>query len=230
MSQNRDLIRTQLRDLYSREMPRIEAVRERCDTGKSEGKLEGPFLACPPMTYATAVPRILIVGQETHGWALSNNVEIQMTSCIDFMTNGSKKYPGPFWGMIKKIESMHGYQDRSVAWSNLNRFDRAGKPPSSADLELLTGLDDLLVSEIAILKPNLIIFFTGPRYIDRIGKILPGKWTAPKGFKERQLSLMSADGRTYIRTYHPNYLRRSGLEPKVISFIETLKGGNKASA
>lgn len=210
-----------LNDLYENEMPNILRVGNLCNS--NEKGMEGPFLTCPPKAYFTAIPRILIVGQETCGWESTTDVKKQMDACLSFMLDRSKSYPSPFWNIIAKIESTYGFSDRSVAWSNLNRYDRNGKPPRSSDLQYLSELDRLLSSEISILKPRLTIFFTGPRFASRIDNIVPGNWKAAEGFTDRQITEMQYNDCMFIKTYHPNYLRRSKLESKFLDYIGKLK-------
>jgi len=209
----------QLRELYAREMPRISNVGTLCNAGQSQ--MQGPFLACPPSTYFTARPKFLIVGQETHGWACTDDIEVQMRACREFMLDGSYRRPGPFWNVIKKIEAACGFTERSIAWTNLNRYDRAGRPPNCDDLRILPELDHLLASEVAILSPDIVLFVTGPRFAGRIRAVFPGDWRAAPGFTERQASVLRLPGRVMIQTYHPRHLRKDRLEATFLAYLRS---------
>ena len=76
-------------------------------------------------------------------------------------------------------------------------------------------LNGIILKEIEILKPQFIVFFTGP---DEYDKVLDDVFSKPKrksigNFNERHLcEIEIPDIKKAIRTYHPNYLFRTGNE------------------
>ena len=97
-------------------------------------------------------------------------------------------------------------------------FDQNGK---------LLALDRFIEQEIEILKPQAIIFLTGPSY----DKFLPSKPSNiekyTNEFKPRQIGKLECCGVPALRTYHPKYLRLSGNEKRykelILSFIKNPK-------
>ncbi|MCY1368135.1 hypothetical protein D9M69_551010 [compost metagenome] len=91
-------------------------------------------------------------------------------------------------------------------------------------------MDFLVLKELEILNPNMVIFFTGPSYDARIKSLLCGELIDVQDFTSRELCLVKSKhlNTKIIRTYHPNYLRRSGLERKIIDEVVSLAFGERA--
>ena len=115
----------------------------------------------------------------------------------------------------------------SSAWLNLNRYDHE---PSLDNQGKLSRLDSLLIQELQLIIPDIVIFFTGPKYDNRVVQLLQGtqflKGTEQiKIINEELFQIMSPVLNSLILcTYHPNYLRLRGLEEKVISAICRIAG------
>lgn len=202
-------------ELYQANKSAIREVKARCTT-----EMEGPFLIAPSDSYWSSAIKVAFVGQETHGWPSIDDDLDQMQEYVDFNL-GEKYYSSPFWSVIRKLElSLTGSQFSS-AWLNLNRFDQNGGVPSDENGRALSELDFLLVEELKIISPDIVIFFTGPKYDDRLFKLFPSITEAVDGFDERQFCFLNSPALSakLLRTYHPNYLRRAGLEKSVIEKI-----------
>ena len=71
----------------------------------------------------------------------------------------------------------------------------------------------LLAAEIAALKPDVVIFFTGPHYDGELHNAFPDLDLGPlwRGIASREMA--SAHSKSLppcaVRTYHPSYLQRS---------------------
>ncbi|MDD3771842.1 MAG: hypothetical protein PHC38_04205, partial [Weeksellaceae bacterium] len=81
---------------------------------------------------------------------------------------------------------------------------------------------NVIKAEIEILKPHLIIFLTGPNYDgiinDRLSIV---KYKKIDGFNERQLAGIEMDSvKCALRTYHPNYLWRHGINTYYEAMID----------
>lgn len=186
-------------------------------------KMNGPFLISSSMQYERSPLKVAFIGQETRGWARSKEVIEQVEKYASF-EYGKRYYASPFWNTIRKIEKALGITPYSSAWLNINRYDQNKKRPSEENLQKLSELDFILREDLIILQPDILILFTGPKYDERIRSLLEASFTRPDGFKSRQASLISSSKipcKRIYRTYHPNYLRRSGLENKLISFIKS---------
>lgn len=190
--------------------------------------LAGPLLMSPNPTYGVQKAPLLIVGQETKGWAYlhGNDIHKQMTVYEEFNV-GDGYYSSPFWNVTRKVEQALGGVPYSCAWTNLSKFDVEGGRSYGKQEQLIATVDDLLVAEISILKPRVCLFFTGPDFDSRIQHIFPGiMYQSVANWPKRELARLEHPDLPVnaFRTYHPNYLRRSGLEPAIIEFIAGISG------
>ena len=210
MDENQPLI-----DLYARHLATIRKVGTSCGE-----EMEGPFLIAPGEAYWKAKPGVAFVGQETHGWTSEEAVATQMAIYRAFNL-GAEYYASPFWSVIRKLEAALTGGTYNSAWLNLNRYDEAGGKPSAENQARLAELDFLLLEELRIVGADVVILFTGPGYDERTNRLLGSVPVPVAGFPPRQLCQLesSALGGVILRTYHPNYLRRSGLEPSVVGAI-----------
>ncbi|MDP2817873.1 MAG: hypothetical protein Q8O29_06260 [Polaromonas sp.] len=202
-------------ELYTRQKPKILDVKSRCT-----GNMEGPFLISPNDAYWVSTTKVAFVGQETNGWASQSDIALQMAEYTDFNL-GKDYYSSPFWNVIRKLESALTTSTYSSAWLNLHRYDQERKRPSTGNQRILSELDFLLLEELRLIAPDVIIFLTGPSYDLRITELLQAKQIPIEGFTVRQLCKIESPtlGGNIFRTYHPNFLRRSGLEKRAIESI-----------
>ena len=195
---------------------------------KCTGKMHGPFLVCSQDEYWKSNIKISFVGQETRGWSCKGSVTEQMDKHKSFAL-GKGYHSSPFWNVIRKFEERICGSKYNSSWLNLNRYDQNKKRPNEENRKILSELDFLVLKELEILAPDVVIFFTVPIYDGRVKSLLCGELIGVSGFTKRELCLVKSQhlGAKIIRTYHPNYLRRSGLEEKVIDAVVSiaLNGG-----
>ena len=214
--------------LYQRHQEQINDVHRRCEENcPKEGQaMRGPYLIEPNDAYLNAAVKVVFVGQESGDWKTSEcEIEKQLACYRDFNLNGRADgpvHPGAFWNVIRKLEAELIGTSHACAALNLNRFSQHGRSPSGQNQRILSELDFLLLEELKLLQPDIVIFFTGPRYDPRLNALLQVSHSAVEGFTTRQLSkIHSAELSAKIyRTYHPTYLRRRRLESKVIAAIK----------
>lgn len=208
-----------LRDLYQNHHARLS---EFVGLFPNEG-LQGPLLMDPPL-YPVQRTKLLVVGQETGGWLDDyNNIDAQLKNYREF--NLGDKWMGPFWNITRKVESALGIDRCSCAWTNLNRFDHDGEPPTGAVLDAMPQLDFLLREEIQLLRPDICIFYTNRKYDHRLVALYPGiQFSDIPGLPSSHfVRLTHADlpAKT-IRTPHPRTIRMKGWEESFITFIRSL--------
>ena len=183
--------------------------------------------------------RLMVFGQETNSWfgTFENEISKTIGNYIKFVESGECwTYGKQYWNGVKRFESLLRAQfpNHSInsIYNNIVKTGKArdsngqggkGFPPDYIyDLEL--DLFPVITKEIDILKPNLILFLSGPNrdfVLDNSFKT-PKKFHLPD-FTYRQLIKIDLPGVEFaFRTYHPNYLWRNNLNRYFDSIIQEL--------
>ena len=177
--------------------------------------------------YLRADIKVMIFGQEKNSWygdyINNNDTQYLLKIYNDFFNSDNcYTYAGQFWngvGKLKlKLEEEFSKQNKSVGflWNNIIKVGRSGKKglPNQDILDWIEPSFLTIQEEINFYKPNIVIFFTGPNYDKFIKKAFPDvnfesfSRKTPRELvrlKSQHLPLKS------IRTYHPNYLWRTGF-------------------
>ena len=207
-----------LSELYSRNLhdiwPALEAL----------GDLGGPLLIDVPDAYRDATVKLMVVGQQTNGWGHPNDKIGGLLAEYRRFDLGKAYVNSPFWQAAHAVYASLNPDGppRGFLWSNLVKVDIAQKRPSPAIEELISSAD-LLQHELAITQPDIVVFFTGPGYDERLRATFQGvEYERVDDFVNR-LSHDALPEQTF-RSYHPGYLRRSG-NWSVIEELKTLIGG-----
>jgi len=203
-----------------------------------------PLLLRVSESYESAKLKVMIVGQETfefygkYGAFLLNHSPVEYAQDIytKFVKEESKNYNSPFWDYLNRL--FEG-SDSSWIWNNVFKLETVeylsdekylGKKVSLSVLSknknyrhLIDKIKllqkEIFLKELEILKPDVVIFFTGNPYdslfmdwqfdtqndfyqdIPEVLEMGIDKW------KFGRLSSPLLPVKTF-RTYHPNYLRR----------------------
>ena len=72
---------------------------------------------------------------------------------------------------LRIIEKVLQNKPHSCAWTNLNKFDLNCKRPKGQHETVISTLDNILLDELKIVKPDFILFYTGPNFDERIKRI-----------------------------------------------------------
>jgi hypothetical protein len=231
-------INSKLFSLYSKNISSLSLVADKYNNGlhKKAEKTAYPLFIRSNSGYECADVKLLIFGQETNMWCAEDekifSSNISLNEILELYDNffGKKacyKKPSNFWPCIKylidKLQEKNSCIKIDYLWSNIIKMAYYYKKgiPSFYEKIVKPILNSLVVKEVKILKPDFILFFTGPYYdfvIDDIFKN-PQKKKINK-FNERQLcEIVIQDVKKCFRTYHPQYLNRSKLKNKVINKI-----------
>jgi hypothetical protein len=173
--------------------------------------------------YQNADLKIMFFGQETNTWEGKlgdKSIDELLHTYSEFFGKGKCfRYGGQFWNAVRdyvhSIKQMAPDKNVEFAWNNLIKLGKAdskGRP--EADLiEFQRKEFPVIKREIEILKPDLMIFFTGP-YYDRY---IADEWSDVifsdiQNWKKRELAAIKHERlpANAFRTYHPNYLYRRG--------------------
>lgn len=208
---------TTLRDLYQNHRERFAKF------GRSfpDESLQGPLLM-EPTAYFDQRIKLLVVGQETGGWHDDHDdIDAQLECYRKF--NLGDNWPGPFWNITRKVETVLGVDRCSCAWSNLNRFDHDGEPPTGAVLDAMPTFDFLLREEIQTLRPEVCLFYTNRKYDHRLEALYPGlQFSDVEGLPSSHFAHLTHSDlpQLTLRTPHPRTIRMKGWEE---AFLESLQ-------
>ncbi|MET7253135.1 uracil-DNA glycosylase family protein [Dyadobacter fermentans] len=192
-----------------------------------EDNVSAPLLMHVYDEYVTMARKILFVGQETHSWGQMNlkpTVEKLMTTYRRFNLGKAADYRdgkplrylrSPFWNFNRSVFYNCNCDNPSVTrntngflWTNISKFDCNSTTPSHDLQERNKEGFELLKSEIAILKPDIVVFLTGSKYDERINRVFsPMRETLLSDGYLYQLS--TGDGalpRLTFQTKHPRTL------------------------
>lgn len=221
------------------------------DLSSDELQFSTPFLLKPNTSYELSKQKIMIVGQETYTWYgkfaefLSNESPINYAQNVysKFHEEESTNYNSPFWSYINKLFENSDYH---WIWNNVFKLETVeylsdekhlGKKVSLSVLnknkkyrylidKIKSIQKDIFLKELEILKPDVVIFFTGNPY-DNL--FMDWQFDTQKNFYQEipeafeigidkwkfgRLCNPLLPQKTF-RTYHPNYLRR--VSKKVIT-------------
>jgi hypothetical protein len=178
--------------------------------------LSAPLVVELPPGYDSSRVRVMIVGQESFGWGESLDYNKKADETLDTLKfwyrdfdRGARYRATPFWQAAGQIYSAlnPGSDSRAFLWSNLYKMDVGGRRPSA---EREREIDDahLLQLEVAEWKPQVVVFFTGPQYDDRLLRCFPGATIVQLARALARVTHPDLPSLAF-RTYHPKYLRLS---------------------
>ncbi len=230
MKENEQLIK-----LYKSKIKVLSSEIEKLNNEVLQGKAKAtnPLLIQVDSNYLNADIKIMFFGQETNIWhekhgnfLYHGNVDSLTRFYSNFFLNKNyKKHKNPFWRGINKLDTeiKKELDNQSVGfvWNNVLKIGR-GKIGFPSKINPLTNrYFKVVLDEISILKPDYILYFSGPNY-DKLLKYVIGDFSTIqiKGFNTREFCMIKNDSIPLsFRTYHPNYLYLSKKIDSVISGI-----------
>lgn len=226
-------LNTQLRDLYK---VRTQKLTKRIKALVEEGVCKMPanplLLEVPDVDrYRGAGLRGMFIGQETNEWCGKYGAKLDTLTSTYRVFFGSQirvydgyRYPGAFWNGLaeyrRELESASGLETEYL-WNNILKVGKNGKgTPCDEIIDAQIETFNVPAEEIQLLRPQVVVFFTGPDYDKWLDRTIPdvqyrrvnNRWNT------RQLAQLESPKLPALtfRTYHPNYLnrdskRRSGI-------------------
>lgn len=178
----------------------------------------GPLLIyCWEELYLSSTYKLMVIGQETNGWYSdyvfnSDVLNEVLTQYKDFRL-GEFERNSPFWRYAHEFNKrINGVDDLNFIWCNINKFgvDGCGRVDSIVtDSE--NNYFNLLSEELAILRPDVCLFLTGPNYDNDIrDKLCDVQFEKFKDFGIRKVAKLKSSflpNKSY-RIYHPGYGNR----------------------
>ncbi|KQS27021.1 uracil-DNA glycosylase family protein [Dyadobacter sp. Leaf189] len=211
-----------------------------------EDNVSAPLLMHVFDEYCAMENKILFVGQETHSWGQMNlkpSPEDLLTKYREFNLGKTADYGdgkpfrylrSPFWNFNRSLFYKGNWQNSEVTnktngflWTNISKFDCKSTTPSEELQNRNEKGFELLKAEIAILKPDVVVFLTGSKYDERINKVFnPVRETIlPEGYLYQ---LSTSDGSLAPRTFqtkHPRTLlgsRRNKMPNRYREVLEKI--------
>jgi hypothetical protein len=184
--------------------------------------------------------RVMVFGQETNDWENEYHPDKtieRLCGVYDRFFNKGEcwSYGGHFWNGLSRLKKTldEKLPSRQVQylWNNIIKVGKAyesGRPP-----ECIYGQERLhfgvIPEEVNILRPNVLLFFTGPNYDDAIRNSFGEVGYAPvPPFDARQLARLSVPAAPTadfaFRTYHPGYLFRDNIDRYLDAIAQEIKG------
>jgi len=189
-----------LKQAYLSSIPALEAIEAK------HAEAYGPHLISVPAAYYATDVRLMIVGQQARYWpsvTLGLDGLLDAYKAFDLARNTGSS---PFWQASHTIAQRVNPNgpERAFLWTNLIKMDEGEGRPNAALEEAVCKLG-LLNREIELLRPDVVVFFTGPSYDARLSTTFPGlKYhEITKGLA--QLDHCTLPTKSY-RTYHPKHL------------------------
>ncbi|MCW7553319.1 hypothetical protein NX722_11850 [Endozoicomonas gorgoniicola] len=110
----------------------------------------------------------------------------------------------------KELKKIYPEKEIAYIWNNISKIGRAGTTGVSPELRSIErNYFPVIRDEVEIIKPDIVLFFTGPNRDHDIKFHFPDMRLANSGssFTTRQLAKISSTDlpETSIRTYHPAY-------------------------
>lgn len=158
----------QLKVLYDNECQRLK--KSNIKTHEFDGPL---LMYCWEQEYLNSEYKMLFIGRESNGWLGDLHTEsegsIKRYKEFELCENGAYT---TFWQYIydtKNILMPKSIGQKNFLWSNLSKFSKLdGKAISIEDFKFFCDNFRVLESELSILKPDAVIFFTGQSWDEKI--------------------------------------------------------------
>jgi hypothetical protein len=208
------------------------------DPGDDENRATHPLLLQISDEYENADLKVMFFGQETNDWCgvfeEDDDISPILKTYQDFYLNkGYESYGKPFWNYIKKLKNNNTADNSKkigYVWNNLLKIGKceSGTPQNGLLNETLKYFN-VIPQEIELLKPDILLFFTGPNYDQYISERI-GEFSVEsiEGFDNRafcKLNFKHLPVKLALRTYHPAYLqrtKRNDIFNAIINILNTI--------
>jgi len=163
---------TEIRKTYDAALQHCRDTLGTMPSGDKGGPTN-PMVIQPPHDYEQSKLKVMYVGQETNGWEGDFEPTLSIDRLLevyDKFANGGGgfKYGGHFWNAIKHFQSCMAGIEQSTRFTsnNLVKIGKAwgkGRPPRQV-LDWQESWFQIVKQEVQLLKPDVVIFFSGPDY------------------------------------------------------------------
>ena len=218
---NLNQINNKLFELYSSKLNNLKAMYN-CFDVQQLYDYTNPLLLCCHAGFLNAKKRVIFIGQETNKW-LHDELKTNKVQSIDMIRELQSLYNDfllsqrcntVFWQFINSVNEKICKEKVGYMWSNVWKIGKkSGKGRANSRInDLENSYFNIGREELQILKPDIIVFLSGPHYDDDIEKHF-GKIVQQQSFGKcfDKLSISNINSIVF-RLYHPTYLRFRRLE------------------
>jgi len=216
-------INTRLKNLYLSKWYRFSLeLKKIINSEKYKIKPANPLVLSHrnPNEFEKSNIKVMIFGQENNGWegTFNGNLEHSLDTYSNFYGGGYYNYRGQFNNhfnlLVNLLKKHFGNKSIGLFWSNVikvGKSDAKNKPPEYI-LNATINEFNVLEGEIEIIKPDIILFLSGPDYDNHIRSQINGlKIKNYKDYNPRQVVKFEIPNVKYaFRTYHPNKMNFLG--------------------
>lgn len=200
-------------------------------------KITAPLLLKVNDLYTNAKLKIMVFGQETNNW----NERYDESDCIDdiisiyedfYLSGECYKRKSPFWRFMKTFNERiinEVEPNSAIIWNNIVKMGKCGIgfPNEFYKPIVQKYYNDLIIKEVEIVKPDILIFLTGPNIYEQV---ISDVFKNPErkivdNIDERLLNKINISSvKLALRTHHPKSLSLNKntqfIQDKLIELIK----------
>jgi hypothetical protein len=229
----------ELRVMYTQAFDNLRQELRNVDT---TGLSSPHLIDLSTLEYQGARTKLLIVGQQTAGWGpywsdlekdsegdpIPYLLECYRTFALGEQQGRRKK--SPFWCAARQLYCNLNPDGPTggFIWSNLTKMDHDEECPRWPMEERIRKAFNVLPFEIRIVRPAVVVFFSGPHYDETIEAVfgITRPWQEISRFSTNELARIR-DSKGLLpfhsyRTYHPNFFSRSGSNERLSAVLEQI--------
>ncbi len=224
-------INDELKKLYLNHVDYLNKSHSEINVKKIQA--EGPFLVkCNEKNYLNAAKKIIFVGQENNGWTsgikhpVTEDYIPSLMNWYEEFKFGVEQQRRPIFSIMHSIIKKCNLTYDSCMYLNVWKYcliaNKKGVKPSKELQQITENTNKLIYDELRILKPDVVVFFTGPRYDGDIRTNIGAvEFNGFLKYNKNVISELCFKDFNFraIRTYHPSYMRRTGKENAYIDEI-----------
>ncbi|MGF7040087.1 hypothetical protein [Mucilaginibacter lappiensis] len=197
-----------------------------------------PLLIKPFPEYFESTTKLMIFGKETFSWPIGEGLPCLRDGILNqtIVESLLRKYENfklgkgrqsPFWQFCRKLNHKFNKSDKAFIWNNISKVDENKTTPKWDILKGLsaTNCSSIINDEVAILKPDVVVFVTGSIPESHLNNVFKGMELIVINDVLFRVKHPLLPYHSY-KTQHPKNLRLKGKFDDVINFIhsEVTKG------
>ena len=178
--------------------------------------LSDPFALYVYPDFFDSFSKLMLFGKQTNGWGPDKAFATGFWPSDLLETYRRFKFAlagynlSPFWDFSHKLHNAlnPGVGKFGFIWNNILKIDNGGEKPPGVVAQLSWDPFPVIQKELDVLKPDIVVFATGPTYDDFITQVFPDCNIVPMKANQRIARIESPNlPQLSFRIDHPKYLR-----------------------